>query len=157
MRLQHTMLSMAGLEEIKIKVLNNLVNNKVELMHVYSTLYPNSSDHIFFSNAMDMDNFEKLITYSFYGLIKLTLWVKGNWAPTRWLFLLELCVNSFQGPASWPGLTLSSSRFLSHISKLGDLLFLLKLRNFFIGNKAKLLIAKQERERLCCVSAWNHH
>ena len=25
------MLSMAGLEEIKIKVLNNLVNNKVEL------------------------------------------------------------------------------------------------------------------------------
>lgn len=67
------MLSMAGLEEIKIKVLNNLVNNKVELMHVYSTLYPNSSDHIFFSNAMDMDNFEKLITYSFYGLIKLTL------------------------------------------------------------------------------------
>ena len=52
------MLSMAGLEEIKIKVLNNLVNNK---------------DHIFFSNAMDMDNFEKLITYSFYGLIKLTL------------------------------------------------------------------------------------
>lgn len=41
-------------------------------MHVYSTLYPNSSDHIFFSNAMDGDNFEKLITYSFYGLIKLT-------------------------------------------------------------------------------------
>lgn len=26
----------------------------------------------FFSNAMDGDNFEKLIIYSFYGLIKLT-------------------------------------------------------------------------------------
>ena len=47
-------------------------------MHVYSTLYPKSCDHIFFSNAMDMDHLEKLVIYSFYGLIKLAIWVRGD-------------------------------------------------------------------------------
>ena len=99
---------------------------------------------VFFSNAMNMDHFEKLIIYSFCGLSKLTLWVRGAPSPPKVTlspralckFLPDTCI------LAWFDFVLLY--VLVTYFQTERLILSFKAKKFFRGNKAKPLIAKQE-------------
>lgn len=139
-RLQHG--SSSGKRK-DISVSNHLINNKVDLMHVYSTLCPNNKDCLLFK-CSEHGSFWKTDVYSFCGLSKLTLWVRGAPSPHKVTLSPRALCKFLPGTCilAWFGSVLLY--VLVTYFQIGGLILSFKAKKFFRVSKAKPLIAKQE-------------